>query len=244
MFKKLLIGGAVLLLIFIIYLSTMDKKVYYLVLGDSLATSEGADGLKVRGYTDIIADNLRKMGVLEAYIKGFASDGMRIPDLINDIECNKEINVDGDKITLKNALVKADLVTLSIGANDLLNKINSEYISDEDVYDYIDEMTDDLDKLIKLIREYSKEDIIMTGYYNPFKNVDGKKFIDYLNKRYKEVSKNYDVIYVGIGDLFVKHPEYLPNDNNIHPSQDGYEAIAEEVMKKVNKNLFEAWHFK
>ena len=58
MIKKGLIGGAVLLLIFLIYLSTMDRKVYYLVLGDSLATSEGADGLKVRGYTDIVAKNL------------------------------------------------------------------------------------------------------------------------------------------------------------------------------------------
>ena len=58
MIKKGLIGGAVLLLIFLIYLSTMDRKVYYLVLGDSLATSEGADGLKVRGYTDIVTENL------------------------------------------------------------------------------------------------------------------------------------------------------------------------------------------
>ena len=63
MIKKGLIGGAVLLLIFLIYLSTMDRKVYYLVLGDSLATSEGADGLKVRGYTDIVAEKIGRAHV-------------------------------------------------------------------------------------------------------------------------------------------------------------------------------------
>lgn len=239
MIKKGLIGGAVLLLIFLIYLSTMDRKVYYLVLGDSLATSEGADGLKVRGYTDIVAENLEKRDVLEEYIKGFAEDGMKVPDLIDDIEDNREIEVNGKTIRIKNALVKADLVTLSIGANDILERLDCEYISDNDVYNYIDEMTDDLEELLKLIREYSKEDIIMVGYYNPFKDIDVQKFIDYLNKRYKEVSNVYDIIYVEIDDVFEKHPEYLPNENNIHPSSEGYEAIAELVMKKVNKNLFE-----
>lgn len=243
MIKKVLICGVVLLLIFIIYLSTMDKKVYYLALGDSIANSEGADGLKVRGYTDIVAYNLKKKDILEEYVNEFAKDGMRIPDLVNDIECNKEIKVNGENITIKNALVKADLVTLSIGANDILEKIDTEYISDEDIYNYIDEMTDDLDKLIKLIREYSKEDIIITGYYNPFKDLNGERFINYLNKRYREVSKNYNVIYVEIGKLFENHPEFLPNDNNIYPSSKGYEAIADEVMKKVNKCVFETWHF-
>ena len=239
MIKKGLIGGAVLLLIFLIYLSTMDRKVYYLVLGDSLATSEGADGLKVRGYTDIVAENLEKKGVLEEYIKKFAEDGMKVPDLIDDIEDNREIEVNGKTIRIKNALVKADLVTLSIGANDILERLDSEYISDNDVYNYIDEMTDDLEELLKLIREYSKEDIIMVGYYNPFKDIDVQKFTDYLNKRYKEVSNVYDIIYVEIDDVFEAHPEYLPNENNIHPSSEGYEVIAELVMKKVNKNLFE-----
>ena len=125
MIKKGLIGGAVLLLIFLIYLSTMDRKVYYLVLGDSLATSEGADGLKVRGYTDIVAENLEKKGVLEEYIKKFAEDGMKVPDLIDDIEDNREIEVNGKTIRIKNALVKADLVTLSIGANDILERLDS-----------------------------------------------------------------------------------------------------------------------
>ena len=35
--KKILILGVIILSIFIIYLTTLDKKVYYLVLGDEIS---------------------------------------------------------------------------------------------------------------------------------------------------------------------------------------------------------------
>lgn len=237
--KKILISVFVLIIIFLIYLSTMDKKVYYLALGDSLVVGEGSDGFKVKGYTDYLKDYLENKNVLEKYVNKFAKGGLRIYDLINDIENNKKIIDDKESITLKNSLVKADLVTLSIGANDLLSKFNNEYLSDADIYNYIDEMTNDLEKLIKIIRQYCKEDIVMIGYYNPFKNLDYDKYISYLNDKYSSLALEYDISYVRIDDIFKEHPEYLPNDDNIHPNEHGYKVIAKEVINKVSKKLFE-----
>lgn len=237
--KKILICVFVLIIIFLIYLSTMDKKVYYLAVGDSLATSEGSNGFRVKGYTDYLKDYLDSKNVLEKYVNDFAKSGYRIYDLINDIENNKKVKNGKEYITLKNSLVKADLVTISIGANDLLDKFNSEYLSEADIYNYIDEMSNDLDKLLKLIRQYCKEDIVMVGYYNPFKNLNLDKYISYLNDKYSDVAHEYDISYVRIDDIFKSHPEYLPCDDNIHPTQEGYKAISKEVISMSEKKLFE-----
>ena len=51
--KKILIIGLVLLSIFLIYLANMDKKVYYLALGDSLEKFYLNDG-EVYGYSHYI----------------------------------------------------------------------------------------------------------------------------------------------------------------------------------------------
>ena len=48
--KKTIIISLITLTIFLIYLCNIDKKVYYLVLGDSFAKGEGSNGKIVKGY--------------------------------------------------------------------------------------------------------------------------------------------------------------------------------------------------
>ena len=239
--KKILFIGLIVLLIFLIYLCTVDKKVYYLALGDSLATSEGPNGKKVEGYTIKIKNYLKQKQILETYIDEFAEKGYRTTDLINDIEDNKKTKVNNKNITIQNALIKADLTTISIGANDILNKINIENAIDySDLYDYIDDLAIDLDKLLKLMREYCKEDIILIGYYNPYPYLNENKtdeVFDYLNKKYKQVCQKHNVHYIQISKIFKNNKEYLPNENDIHPSEKAYEAISDEIIKTINKTL-------
>ena len=246
--KKIIIIGMIVLAIFLIYLCNMDKKVYYLALGDSLAKGEGPNGTKVKGYTVLVKDYLEERNILETYIDKFADNGKRTTDLINDINDNKKITLKKEIITLQNALIKADLVTLSIGANDILNKINIEQITDyEQIYNYIDESIKDLEKLLKIMREYCKEDIILIGYYNPYPYLNNKKtsdIFDYLNKKYKETSNKYNVTYVEISDLFKENPSFLPNENDIHPSKEAYKEISKEIIAALNKTLLKPWHFK
>ena len=61
----------------------------------------------------------------------------------------------------------------------------------------------DLDNLFKLMREYCKEDIVLVGFYNPFQEAseDVLDVFEYLNKKYRDVCLEYDVIYVDISDI-------------------------------------------
>ena len=225
--KKILITGLVFLVIFLIYLANMDKKVYYVALGDSLER-EYVSNEEVYGYSYYIKNYLKKDDLLERYSDDFAKADTRITDIIKDINNNAKITTNKGSFSLKNALIKADLITVNISSNDVLNKLKGNNIVYNDVYDYIDDLAYDLDNLFKLMREYCKEDIVMVGPYNPFSDSSDKLDVyEYFNEKYKDVCGEYDIIYVDLSDI-----SEINGQN--------YERIANRVIDKMSKNLFEA----
>ena len=80
----------------------------------------------------------------------------------------------------------------------------------------------------------------MIGYYNPYPYLNNKKTDDvfnYLNSKYKKISDENDVFYVEVNTLFKENPQFLPNENDIHPSTEGYKAISGEIISLLNKTL-------
>lgn len=224
--KKILIIGLVLLSIFVIYLCNMDKKVYYVALGDSLERVY-VKGEEVYGYSYYVKKYLKDDNLLERYSDDFGKVDTRITDIINDINSNKKVVTNKGSFSLKNALIKADLVTLNISYRDVFNKLNKENVIYNEVYDYIDSLSYDLDKLFEAMREYCKEDILLLGPYNPFgDNTDKLDVYEYFNEKYKNVCKKYDIIYVDLSDI-----DELNGKT--------FEMIGNKVVGKVQKNLFE-----
>ncbi|MEG0025831.1 MAG: GDSL-type esterase/lipase family protein [Bacilli bacterium] len=235
--KYLLIASLISLITFFIYLSTLDKKIYYLSLGDSLAvglTNQNEN----HGYASYLANYLKQKQILEIYSYEYATIGYQTTDLIKDIEDNKRLKIANKTKTIKNALVKADITTVSIGANDLISKI--KFTDDYNkLYDYADEMFKDLEKLFKLIRQYCKEDIYMIGFYNPFDINDPKltEIFIYINKESKKLCQKYNITYIETFKLFSQNKQYLPDKFNIHPSKEGYKAIFDQLIVKIDKKI-------
>lgn len=223
--KKILIIGLVFLSVFLIYLANMDKKVYYVALGDSLERVYVDD--EVYGYSHYIKKYLKDEGLLERYSDDFAQVDTRITDIIKDINNNKKIKTNKGSFSLKNALIKADLITVNISFKDVYNKLNKKNVVYNEVYDYIDDLAYDLESLFKLMREYCKEDIVMIGPYNPFIDESDKLDVyEYFNEKYKNVSRDYDIIYVDLSDI---------DEMNGYT----YEVLANRVIDKMSKSLFE-----
>lgn len=219
--KYLLIFGLISLIVFLIYLGTIDKKIYYLSLDST------------DGYNNLIANKLQKNNILESYINEYVDNSYRITDLIKDIEDNKKITINGKTKTLKNALVKADIITISIGSTDLFNQIN--YTDDYDeIYDYIDEMLSDLEKMIKLVKQYCKEDIFLIGYYNPYEVNKIDELFNYLNKKSIELCKEYKINYIDISKI-IDDKKYI--DDKLIINKDGNEAIYNEIFDKILKKV-------
>lgn len=198
-------------------------------------------------YGDYIQEYLKDKEVLEFYTKDFSKSGYRSIDLLNDLKENKEIKVNGKNITIKNALIKADLVTVSIGANDLFYKLNigNEFDMNEfdDIYTYVDETILDVDKLLCELRKSCKEQIMVFGFYNPFTNFSTslantvEPVILYANTKMENIVRKYDMTYVDIHDTFLANDNYLPSTLEIHPTKDGYRAMAKSAIGLINKKI-------
>ena len=245
---KLLIGFIITAIILvIIFLITKDKKIYYLSLGDSLAIGQTPDNTISNSYGDYISEYLKDKEVLEFYTKKFSKSDYRSIDLLQDIKNNKKIKYDKKEITLKNALIKADLVTVSIGTNDLFYKLNlgNEFDMNEydDMYTYVDEVILDIDKLLYLLRKSCKEQIMVLGFYNPFTNFSPslsntvEPIIIYANSKLENIVKKYNMTFVDIHDTFLANNNYLPSKLEIHPTEYGYRAIAKNIIKLIDEKM-------
>ncbi|MEG1987125.1 MAG: SGNH/GDSL hydrolase family protein [Bacilli bacterium] len=237
-----------LIIIFLIYSVNADKKIRYIALGDSLAAGQNPYGKIDYGYTDYVANYLNKNSLLKTYSKTFAKSGYRTIDLKNDINQNKTVKLKQEDLNIKKALREANLVTLSIGANDFLEKLNSSIYSVnlppvENLTKIVDEVIDSVDKTIVLIKKYAKGHLIVIGYYNPLPKLlnSSTKQLDevfaYTKEKYQNICNKNQATYIDIYELMKKHPEYLPNSFDIHPNIKGYEAISKEIINVLDKTV-------
>ena len=229
--KKILILGIIILSIFIIYLTTIDKKVYFLSLGDEIALGFTKEGYYELNYNDYIKEYLENKNKLEIYINDFTTQGYRITDIINDINKNKELEETNK--TIKNTLIKADLVTLSIGTNDIISQIEREYkltkIDYNKIYKNIKQITEDLDKLLKLLREYCKEDIVLVGINITTEDEKINEIINYANETFEQISNKYNITYI---NQYEKKQEI-----KIYPTKEEYKKLGNKIIEELNNNL-------
>lgn len=228
-----------------IFFITRDKKVYYLSLGDSLAAGQTPNNTIDKSYSDYIKEYIEDKEKLEFYTKDFAKSGYRSIDLLNDLKNNKKIKVNGKEVTLKHALIKADIVTLSIGSNDLFYKLNigNSFDLDEydDIYSYVDDCMIDIDKLLLELRKSCKEQILVLGFYNPFTHYSSnlsnsvEPIIKYANDKMENLVNKYDMTFVDIHDMFLANDTYLPDKFEIHPTNNGYKAISKAIINLINE---------
>lgn len=233
--RKLFFISLSILFVFLIYLTTVDKKIYYLNIGDSVAMGINSYKITNNGYDRYVIDYLKKEDKLEKYVNIFNQNDLRISDLYNMINNNYEIKINNHNQSIKNALIKADMVTLSIGNDDFYQKLNNNYTVNE-LYNIVDECKNDMEKLLILMRKYCKEDIIVVGYYNPyFLDLNKNKIVSYMNEKMDSLAKDYNVKYINIDNLIT--PNEILNPKDYHISNNGYKLIGNEIIKIIKKDI-------
>ena len=241
---KLIVFILSLLIVFIIYkgFSKNNSKIIYIPLGDSIAEGMTPYHNIDYGYTDYIKDYLKKNNRLSFYTKKYTKSGYTIEDVENDINNNKVIVEDDKKLYLKEILRESDLVTVTVGANNFikglnLNNIASKILDMEGTKKEADNITNKLKDLLILIKKYAKNQIIVTGYFNPLPRLEMYKneideIVKYYNNEVETICDELDITYVDIFEV-LKDKDSLPNPVDIHPSKKGYELISKEIIKEI-----------
>lgn len=189
--KKLIIIFLIFFSIFYIYLLTCDEKIYYLSISNNYNSND---------FSNIIAKKLKSNNLLEIHVNEFSNNNNRITDYIDMIDDNKYIIKHNKKIHFKNALIKADIITLSLGTKDFITNYG-------DSTEKVLTIRNNIEALIKKIREYSKEDIYFISIYSEY--VDSK-YIDKLNNDIKSICSDNKIKFININNNY----NYITKSNN------------------------------
>lgn len=246
--RKLFLAFVLLLSIFLIYIFTNEEKLNYIAIGDSLTLGENPYGQINYSYADYVKDYLDKNALLRFYTKGYATKGYTTTDLLNDIKNDKKIEHDGKTINIKKTLREADLVTITIGINDLVNNLKFdtalfELMDEKTINSEINKLIKNNTQLLKEVKKYAKKDIIVIGYYNPIPKqsllIQNKldQIFKVINNKYKKVCNDNSIIYIDVYENFKNNPDYLPNPFNIHPNTKGYQSIGNKVIDIIEKKI-------
>lgn len=240
-FKKTIGFLVIVLVIFLIYIFVNDNRINYVVLGDSVALGVNPYGEVGYSYTDYIRDYLDSNNRLKSYIKDFAVSGYTTRNILDDLYNNKEVSVDDITYNIRHELREADLVTISIGANDFIKDLSLNNLDLDNIDKYkekVDEVIEDIDLVLSEVRKYAKKDIVVVGYYNPFTVLFNSyessldKIFKYIDLEYFKVCSKYSSSYISLYSLFKDNPSFLSNPFDIHPNLNGYKAISQLIINE------------
>ena len=243
--KKLIIFVISLLIVYLTYNKFLkqNSKLIYIPLGDSIAEGMTPYHSIDYGYTDYLKDYLKDNDKLSFYTKKYTKSGYTIEDVKKDINDNKTIIENNKKYYLKEILRESDLVTITVGANDFLkgmsiDDIPIKLLNIKNIKKEADEIASSFEDLLILIKKYAKNEIIVTGYFNPLPKMtlykDGiDEIVKYYNHLIEEICIDLNVKFVDLFDSFNNKVEYFSNPLDIHPNKKGYEKISKEIIKYI-----------
>ena len=206
---KLLIFILIIFIIFLIYKTNHKNYLTYIPLGDGYAQGKNSYGIIDYGYGDYLKDKIKEGEII-----------------------NQKMDYKNTKYNVRQLLREADIVTLSIGLNDLIYQFAIEQqLTEENYHNILKKITSDYNKLLKEIKKYYPKTLYIIGYPNiPNASPNLKKGLEYLNKF---LSKKKDIIYIKTTKIITEKD--FKNPTSYYISNEGYQKIAREVIKKLAK---------
>ena len=233
---------------------TWISPINYLALGDSLAAGVTPTNELGIGYTDFLAEELAKQQVLQASNKGFSYPGYKTNDVLKDFEMDVTKPIVGmghsDKTaTLHQSVKEANLITLTIGANDVLPLIQFDekgkpVFKSEELQASLMKVGMNTQQILAKIYALNPDaQVYVMGYYNPFPYLSPEnqplvnQLVMTMNDTIKKGMTGTEAKFVETAKQIAEDPyTYLPNPENIHLSEAGYKVVANIFHKSLMEN--------
>lgn len=214
------------------FLKNEPKAFSYVALGDSLTEGIG-DTTNQGGYIPLLSQQLTQEYGYQVTSQNFGVGGNTSNQILKRMSNDKNI---------KKALAKADLLTLTVGGNDVMAVIRKN-LSDLKLAAFSKASLSYQERLRKIIEKARADNpdlpIYIVGIYNPFylnfpELTDMQLVIDNWNKSTEAITKEYERVY------------FVPINDLLYKGIDGEEGIVHTVgeqMTVVNNALFSEDHF-
>jgi lysophospholipase L1-like esterase len=243
--KKLasvIVTGALLAsLPFNTFAKELDKEHFdYVALGDSLAAGKTPYGTNHdKGFVDYLVDRFEQ-SQYNVEVDKYGVSGYTTTRILNELYNP----TNGKYVELQKSIKESELVTIDIGANDLLAQLPVIQQDPTQAPAALQSIGENLFLILKKIDELNPNTkVYVMGYYNPFPYYSEEQqaqllpLLDALNKTIETVANQNGDIFIPTEKVIKKHEkEYIPNPEDIHLSLEGYQTIAKEFWKGIMKN--------
>ncbi|RWZ58832.1 hypothetical protein EQV77_07690 [Halobacillus fulvus] len=206
-------------------------------IGDSLTQGVG-DRTDNGGYVGILEESLNSQedqGTV--VIDNFGKRGNRTDQLLERMETEE----------MKSSIEEADIVLVTIGANDVMKVVRSNFTSlnYEDFVEAQQGYEERLDEILSTIEELNSDaTIYLIGLYNPFNSYfnnipELNQIMGDWNRISKEVIDRHErTTFIPIRDIFENSEENLLwEEDFFHPNEQGYKLMAERVLEYIRDDL-------
>ncbi len=227
------------------------QPVDYLAIGDSLAAGVNELNGLGRSYADFLAQGILEKELLESYNKGFAYPGYTTEKALSELKSDVTkpvVNLNGqqqEQASLRDAVRQAEIITISVGANDLLKYLSKDEtgvpkIDIVGVQAGIKTVATNYAAILKEIKLLNQNaEIFIMGYYNPYPYLEGYQTelsyaVSTLDATVGQLAKASGAHFIPVANVIASdYKTYLPNPKNIHLSEEGYEAVRDEFLMPV-----------
>lgn len=228
---------------------TTSKTIRYVALGDSIAHGYGLTDPEADSYVGQIRTYLEQTYDY-VFLKNFGTDGIRSEELLDILTNPSNENYAAYHATLQHV----DLVTVSIGSNDLLHLIRldrdmKEYVEQGDAMflTACEQFSVNFPRIVEAIHRIAPDaQIYVNNIYNPAHGLTqfadiyrlAEKYIGLLNDTF-EKENGYTL--VDIKSAFDASEDKLINmavsgaKPDPHPNRQGHNKIAEMVIGKMKE---------
>ncbi len=234
--QKLIVFVITCFSIYFIYnYSGEQNKITYITLGDGYAEGLNSYQQPSYGYSDYLKDYYEERDELKFYYDGYTNKEMTLKDLKKDIELNTR-EKDGHT-SIKEALRESNLLTMSVGLNDIRHKLSEcDQITKNDEKRIEKEITNQVEETIKELRKYYKYDIYIIEYPNLYpQNSMERRLLTKLNNKYKSLSKEKYTVFVENPEIEKNREKYVENPKTIYLNSFGYKKIFENIKANIEK---------
>lgn len=226
--KKVILILLIFFSCYFIYNFTNDDRLFYLNIGDGLSMGINSNNARSEGYASRIKNYLDKEDKLDGYNDSFVSKDNRITDVLRSIKYHEDVLINDDNVTINELLKKADIVTISLGMNELYYKL---LLNNDNMYGYVDDMLKDMDDLLKEIDRFNHKKVFVLGYYNfTGSNYD---IFTYLNFNLEKAVNKYNYVFIDLDKLFRNNQDFFKKNTIIYPNNEGYERIFKIIVDKI-----------
>ncbi len=209
--------------VYFIYNKTHNSTYRIINIGDKLSMGINSYGKKEDSYIDYYKRYLEQEKEKIIIDNTYSTKNQTIESVLQTIKNNPII---------RKKIIDSNILFITLGYNDLIYSLSSEEEkNDKTLKKIINEINIKYKELIKEIRKYYHNNIIVVGYYTENNDQYINKGIIELNNILKK--EDDSIYYIDTYNTLKNRGNYFDNQKSYYPNKKGYYEITKKIISKT-----------